>query len=500
MLKIIGSQWGNILLRIVSALALTPFLIRSLGAEGYGAWIFLNAIVGYLSLLQGGLPASSLRHLSEKLTGEDDDGFNRTLASSMTLFCAMAGVVLLAGGLLLAGTELAYQVPAKWAVDGRVAFVLATLAVTTTLISNPLMTVMEAHGGYLGRNLIEMSATLLRTGLTVGLVLWRPCLTVVAAAVLSGELLTMVSVMLFVRRRYPAVRVGFEGRDRATIRSLFSFSMLVFLLVMGARIAYRTDALVIGVALPIEAVSTYSVANTLALYLSLLVNGVAEPLMPRATKLRQRGEEQQLQDLFLKWSKVSMSLALVVGLFLLFLGPAFISWWITPSFGQRVGGVLRILVASFILMLPASAIGFRFLLGLTRPINVALAYILVGLLNLGLSALLVGPYGLIGVAIGTAAPNMLLAVVIVRLSCGEVGVRVSEYLRYVIARPLLAAIPLSAVLLLLERVLPVESLVGLFVAGIVHVIGFAVLWVFFVYRNDPHIDLRERLSSRFNRA
>jgi O-antigen/teichoic acid export membrane protein len=494
-LKIIGSQWGNLLLRIVSALALTPFLILELGADGYGAWVFLNAIIGYLTMLQGGLPAASLRHLSEKLGQKDHEGFNNTLASSLTLFGAMAGIVTLVAGVLLAISGLVTEVPARWATDGRAAFALATLAIATTLIANSFMTVLEAHGDYIGRNLIEMSATLVRTGLTVGLLLWRPSLTFVAVSVLAGELLTLVSLMVFIRRRYEHVRIGLSGRDRETISSLFSFSIVVFLLAMGARIAYKTDALVIGVALPMGAVSVYSVANTLALYLSRLVNGVAEPLMPKATKLRQRGAETELQALFLKWSKVSMSLGLLVGLFLVFLGPAFISWWINPKFGDEVGDVLRILVASFILMLPTSAVGFRFLLGLTRPLNMAVTYVVAGLLNLGISALLVTPYGLVGVAIGTAAPNVLLAIVVMQLCCREIGVPVSTYLGYVVARPLLGSLPIAALLLFFERTLPVKTFLGLAISGSVHVVVFAAVWVLLVYRNDPHLDLGARLRA-----
>ncbi len=495
MLKIIGSQWANILLRIVSSLVLTPFLITHLGAEGYGIWVFLNAVVGYLSMLQGGLPASSLRHLSEKLAGEDYDSFNKTLASSLTLFTMMGTIVLVAGGVLLGVSAVVYDAPLAWATDGRVAFALATLAISTALISNSLMTVMEAHGAYLARNTIEMSATLLRTALTVGLLLWRPSLTLVAVSVMAGEVLTLLAVMLFIARRYPPVRMSFKGRDRKTVRSLFTFSIVVFLLAMGARIAYKTDALVIGAALPMSAVSAYSVANTLALYLSRLVNGVAEPLMPQATKLRKRGEEDELQALFLKWSKISMSIGLMIGLFLLVLGPAFISWWINPALATEVDVVLRLLVGSFILMLPTTAIGFRFLLGLTRPMNMALTYIFMGVLNLGISAALVGPYGLNGVAVGTALPNVLLALVVVQLSCREIGVSVLRYAAYVIVRPLIASAAVGGVLLLLERALPVETLPGLFAAGIIHLVAFSAVWLLFVYRRDPYFDLVGRLRS-----
>jgi len=493
MLRIIGSQWGNILLRILSALALTPFLIGALGAEGYGVWIFLNAVVGYLSIIQSGIPAASLRHLSEELVEHGYEGFNKTVASALVLFCSVAAIVMLAAIALLMLTNTASFVPDRWLTDGRVAFMLATLAIVTTLICNPVMTILEAHGSYLPRNLIEMGGTAVRTALTIGLVSWTPSLVMVGVAAFCAELFVLLAMVVFSRIKFPAVRLGFKGCDPSIIWSLFSFSLVVFLLALGVRVAYKTDALVIGIALPMAAVSVYSVANTLALYLSRLINGVAEPLMPQATRLRREGKDEELATLFLKWSKVSMSIALLIGLFLTVMGPAFVSLWINPEFGEQVRLVLRILVFSFVISLPISAVGYRFLLGLTRPIGLATAYFVAGLVNLALSLALVETYGLPGVAFGTAVPNVLLAAVILAFCCREVGVSASQYIGYVMLKPYLSAIPICGILLAMERYLPVETFVGFVAAGLVYVFTFFVLWVLVVYRDDPYLDLRARL-------
>lgn len=500
MLKIIGSQWSNIVLRIVAALALTPFLIETLGAEGYGIWIFLNAVVGYLSLVQAGLPASSLRHLSEQLKGGDYAGFNQTLASSLVLFSTVAALTVTAGIVLAAIAGLVFDIPQRWATDGRLAFLFATLAVSTTLLCNPIMTVLEAHGSYVARNLIEMAATVIRTVLTVILVLWSPVLTVVGVAAFVAEVCALVLLVLFVKRSHSAVRISARGWDRSKVQSLFSFSTVVLLMAVGARLAYKTDALVIGFALPMAAVSVYAVGNTLALYLSRLVNGVAEPLMPMATRMRQNGEDSALRDLFMKWSKLTMSIALLIGLYLIVLGPEFVSWWINPEFGEQVADILRILILSFVILLPASAVGFRFLLGLTRPTRLAMAHLVAGIANLALSASLVGTYGIVGVALGTAIPNVLLAAYIVFLSCREIGVRITEYLNYVLLWPLLLAVPAALLLVVMGQYLVINTVTGLALSGSVYVAFFVLLWTFIVYRNDPYFDGRARLFAILRRS
>lgn len=499
MLKIITSQWAKIAVMVGSALILTPFVIGKLGAEGYGVWILINALTGYLTLLSGGLPASAVRHFSEHVADGDRDGLNRAIASSFTLFGAMAALVVFAGAVLFAVYELAYDVPRDWSSDGRAAFVLATLAIAVPFVVDVFMTIMEAHGDYVARNTINIVGVLVRVGLTLVLLWWRASVTLVAAAALLSEVFSLVASVGFVRRRYPDVRVSLSARDPAMMRSIFSFSMVLLVLLMGSQLAYSTDALVIGYALPIGAVSVYSVANTLAMYVGRLVGAVAEPLMPRATVLRRKGAVEELQVFFLTWSKIGLSIAMLVGLYLAFLGPEFITWWISRAFGDEGGAILVVLVTSFIVMLPASSVALRILMGITRPIRVAVTFLATGLLNLAISIVLVRRYGLLGVAVGTAIPNLVFAAVVVPLACREMGVRVRRYLGYVVWRPLLATVPLAGVLAAFKLGIGVDGLAGLLVSGVVYVACFALLWVLYVYRRDPYLDLSAKLDALLGR-
>jgi len=42
----------------------------------------------------------------------------------------------------------------------------------------------------------------------------------------------------------------------------------------------------------------------------------------------------------------------------------------------------------------------------------------------------------------------------------------------------------------------VESILGLIAAGSVTVLVFGITWIFFVYRNDPYVNLRIPLGRR----
>ena len=101
--------------------------------------------------------------------------------------------------------------------------------------------------------------------------------------------------------------------------------------------------------------------------------------------------------------------------------------------------------------------------------------------------------GLAGVALGTAIPNVLYSGVVLVQACRELQTPVPAFLRYVVPRAILGALPVLALLLWFKFGLDVHGIGQLTGAGVAMTLVFGLLWVFFVYRNDPYVDLRSRL-------
>ena len=277
---------------------------------------------------------------------------------------------------------------------------------------------------------MRIGAVVLRLALTIGLLALDASLVVLALVQILCLGFDFTCSMMLIRRRYPDVRVRLADFDWRTVRRIVSFSLYVLLLSAGARLSFETDALVIGAFLSVGAIPFYAVANNLVVYLMDLVIAIAAVVAPMATKLKAEGREADLEGMFLKWSKVALSISIMAGVFLMVLGPAFIGWWIDPSFA--------------------------------------------------------GPSG--------AVPNVLFAVVVLVAACRELGIGVSTYLRYVVPRAALGAVPLTAWLVWCKAGLQVQSIGGLVGAGSAMLLLFGATWVLFVYRDDPFVDLRPHLG------
>jgi len=220
---------------------------------------------------------------------------------------------------------------------------------------------------------------------------------------------------------------------------------------------------------------------------------IASVVMPMTTRLQTQGKHDELRDIFMKWSKIALSLTVAAGLFLMVLGPRFIAWWIDPSFEQPAGQVLQILMLSYLVFLPVRGVALPMLMGLGKAGLPTIGFLVAGVLNLGLSIALVRPFGLAGVALGTAIPNVLFAIVVFVQACRELNVSLGEFFGYVVPRAVLGAVPALGVLLWFKHQLDVRGLVALAVAGAVMALVFAATSVFYVYRNDRYLDLRASL-------
>ena len=493
MLKNVGSNWIVTLVTVVALFFLTPFTLHKLGNAGYGTWILITSITGYLGLLVLGVPMASVRYFAQHVATGDVRKLNEAINSCSALYLLLGGIALVVGLGLYACFALTYDIPATLHADAGWAFGLTVLFVAVGFIGLLPSGILAAHDDFVPRNVIRLWGVLLRIGLTLGLLTLKASLTVLALVQLACLVFDFVLCWLLIRRRHPDARVRLGDFDWAMVRRIFSFSLYVLVLNAGARLSFETDSIVIGAFMDVGSIPYFTVANSFLIYLMEFLSAIAAVVMPTATRLQSQGRTAELREVFLKWSKIALSLTMMAGLFLIVLGPRFIAWWIDPAFERPAGQVLQILMVSYLIFLPVRGVALPILMGLGKPGLPTIGFLVAGVLNLGLSILLVRPLGLAGVALGTAIPNIVFAALVSWKACRELETPVAEYLRYVVPRAALGALPVLGLLLWCRLGLEVRTLGGLVGAGVAVVLLFGVTWVFFVYRNDRYVDLRARL-------
>jgi len=493
MLRNIGSNWAVTLVTIAATYVLTPFVIHTLGHEGYGTWTLITAMTGYMTLLALGVPMACVRYLAEHVAVHDTRAMNRVIGSCIGLYLAVGIVSLTIGGVLTALFTSLYDIPAYLRTEARFACAVMVLQVSAGFLGLLPEGILFAHHDFVTRNIVRVCALILRLGLTVGLLTMQASLVLLAAVQLACLVFDFCVSLMLIRRRYTDVHIRLADFDWTTVRQIFSFSIYVLLLSAGARLSFETDALVIGAFLGVGAIPFYAVANSVVIYLMDFMVAIGAVVAPMATKLNAERRHAELTDIFLKWSKVSLSLSLAAGLFLIVLGPRLVAWWIGPEFEEPSGAVLQILTVSSLFFLPVRGVAQPLMMGLGKPKAVTFAFLAAGIANLVLSMILVRPWGLVGVALGTAIPNVVFAVYVLMIACRELGVGVLRFIRYVVPRAAVGAVAPLALLIWLKVGMDVQNLSGLALAGLAMLALYAAIWILFVYRDDPYVDLTPHL-------
>lgn len=505
-LKNIGSNWTLNVLQILVFMVLSPFVVNTLGEQTNGVWVSIVSLTGFLHLLILGIPMASVRYVAEHVAREDHERTNQAIATCLGICLLLGTLALLAGGVLFALFDARYLGGAAWSGlgagtldDARVAFAIVVATVTLGFAANLPYGIFDAHQEFVLKNLVIAGGLVLRLGLTVALLSARASLAYLALVQLACMASEFGVALVLIRRRHPELRFGVGGFDKSLVRGILSFSVFAMLLNVGARLAFQTDALVIGWFAEPDRITVYDIGNKIFDPFINLILGIGMVVMPTATALMARGEEAELRAIFLKWSKIAFAIVLMIGGYLLVLGPEFLGWWFGDAYDAESGQLLRVLMVSFLLFLPMRGVALPILMGLGRPARPAIALLGMGLLNLVLSVLLIRQYGLVGVAMGTAIPNVLFAAAVLGLTCSHLGVGVGPFVGYVAGRAVIGAL-LPVGLLVAAKALGVAGFTGLFAIGLAYVALYSAASVGFVFRGDPHVDLYARLRARLRPA
>ena len=501
MFKNVGANWALNALQILVLLKLAPFVVDTLGRAQNGVWVTIVSLTGVLSLLVVGVPMASVRFVAEHVAKKDLARANAAVSTCLGICIGLGVAALVAGSFLFAFFELVYLHGPQGAdlspeaIQGaRIALAVVVIQVAMGFAMRLPYGIFDAHQDFVVRNAIMAGELFLRLALTLVLRAWKaslPALAIVQVACMFFEFALAIVVL---HRRHPGIRFGLASFDRSLVRGILGFSVFAMLLNVGNLLAFRSDALVIGARLDAAQVTFFDMGNKFFDPMTGLLIAVGAVVMPMTAKLHATGEREELRRMFLKWSKISLSIVLLIGTYLLVLGPEFLGAWAGPDFVGPSGGVLQVLMASFLFYLPVRGVALPVLLGLGKPKVPGLALLAMGLVNLALSLVLVRPLGILGVALGTAVPNVLFAGTLLALACRELEIPVSRYFGYVAVRASLGAILPLSLLLFLKHGLHVTGFVPLVAAGLASVLVFAVAWVGFVYRNDPHLDLRAEIG------
>lgn len=417
------ASWVAHMVALLVGFLLMPLVLRTLGDASYGTWLFLNSIASYAGLMYLGFGDTIGRYVSKYYAEEDWERLNRTVNIVFVTYGLMSLLALLAA-VILAWTAPSWH---DWSAlpvsEVRCVILILGVNIAIGMVGSVFGGVLFGIQRFDLERSVTITADFLRAGLTIFLLQQQQGLLTLASIFLTVTICENVAYATLAFRKVPRLSLHWKFLHRETARECFGFSAFAFLNSVAAQLIYATDALVIGVFLGNEAIIPYNIAMRLCQFIRRPVQQIGEVCMPKAGELQVAGQIGSLNQLVIR--SLGVAFLLTSGLFIgaVYFGEAVIRTWVGEKY-LNSHQILLVLLGVQMIALPVGVLR-SIMFGLGHVRGPALLYLFEAVCNLVLSLLLVKPFGIMGVAIGTAVPIVIV----------ELGLLLPYVLRVLQLRP-----------------------------------------------------------------
>jgi O-antigen/teichoic acid export membrane protein len=456
------ANWLTYLISGVVSFFLSPFIVRHLGNSAYGIWVLLVSLTGYLGFLDLGIRGAVTRYVAKFHTEGKHEESSRTISSATGLFFT-AGLLAVLTSLVFAFLAVPhFKIPPSYLRTAQVVVVITGLNIAISLVSGVFGGVLVGLQRFDLTNSIAVSGVAFRAVAVVLALKNGRGLITLALIQLVGTFGELAAGLLLSRRLYPQVKVAPGHLSRAHVSLIFSFGFFAFLLHLSNYLIYYTDAMVIGAFLPISMVTFFSIGGNLTIYARDLVGGFSRTMTPMASKLEVEAGLSGVQQTTLKAARLCALIMWPIFVTFIIRGRTFIGLWMGPSYVDLSGHVLWILSIPWLFGAGVSVIASA-VLGVNKHKPVVPAALAEALGNLALSIALVKPMGIVGVAWGTAIPNLAANTLFWPwYSRKALGIPIRAYARAVFLVPFVTTLPFCICTYFVDRFWAAHSLAFFF--------------------------------------
>src|SRR5262245_27762256 len=233
--------------QIAVSFVMAPITIAALGDVRYGLWSFVESFLAYMLLFDLGVAASLVRFVPRFVTAGEQESLNRTYSACLVFFLGASAIAVLVGwfGLSFAADRW-IAIPPELAPEMRLValVVVAHFALSLPLSVYPAM--LDGLHAFVAKSVTRTIFLLMR--IPALMLVFRtaaPLLNMVLVLAVANVLESLILAWL-VHRWLPQLRFAPRHVDRETIRAVRGYSVDAFIAMLAGRLAFSTDAFIIG--------------------------------------------------------------------------------------------------------------------------------------------------------------------------------------------------------------------------------------------------------------
>ena len=459
-----------------------PFNTSHLGQSAYGLWVLTASITFYFSMLNLGYAESLVKFIAQYRAQRDLMRLNEIVS---TMFFVFAGLGLLSYGIaiILAGNlESFLNISAEQARTGRYLVLMISAYISLGFPFSVFGAIANGFQRKYLNGVIAITTAVLVAVVNVVILRLGYGLVELVACTTAIRLLSFLGYRFTAYYVFPGLRVSARYLRMSRLRELTGFSVYMLLIDVANKLNYATDVVVIGAFMSTAAVAVWAVAQRLTELTRRLTDQFSHTLFPVVVDSATVGDSERLRLVLLQGTRLTLAMVLPICAVLSLLAEKVVLLWVGPQFNGSVP-IIRILALVIVVRVGTST-ATTLLKGAGKHRMLTFSNLTIAITNLALSVILVGRYGLLGVALGTVIPLAVVCIfVLFPAACRCINVRVTTLLARGVWPALWPAL-IMGLIVYFSRSFVVASFIGVALQAVAAALFYAILFLFFAVGNE----------------
>lgn len=497
-------QYLQMGLSIIINLVYTPIMIRILGDSEYGIYQLVSSIISYLNLLSLGFGASYIRFYSRYKAVNDEEGVKKLNGLFLIVFTIMGIVAVIAGLFISFNVEIFFNdTYTSSDLDiARVLMIFLTINLSISFPASVFISYITSQEKFIFQKLVNIGKTVLSPILSIALLyLGYGSIGMVIVTTAISIIIDTINVLYCILKL--KMRFSFKNPNLKLLKEIAIFSLFIAINQIIDQINWQTDKIILGKITTSTVVAIYAVASTInSMYLnfSTAISNVYVPRVNRivASSTNEEETNDKLTDLMIKVGRLQFFVMMLILTGFIFFGKYFIYRWAGENYGDAYYITLLLICPVTIPLI--QNLGIEIQRAKNKHQFRSIIYLIVAILNVGISIWFCTLWGVIGTALGTTLSLIIGNIIIMNIYYQKaLGINIIKFWKKILKSIPAFIIPVICGICLMIFY-SFNSLIDFGLIMIVYTIIYFINVLLFGLNKEEKTELKNKLNMIFHKS
>lgn len=403
------TSYINLSWRMITTIFITRIVLFGLGDSLYGYWALLWTIFGYALLLDFGFGASVQKYTAEATVSKDFKKFNEMIAAVVSSYFIMSIFIIiftLVGAFYLEDIfSLSHM---KDIVYCKKVFIIFGVGIALVFPSGAISEIL------MGLKRTDLKNYVLIITYTINIVgiflIFKFEYSIMTLTIFTVSVNAAANLIMYfiLKKLLPEFKFSLKYFKFRAIKEIGSFSFFSYLLTIATLIIYRTDKMVLGIMVGMNAVAIYQLGTRISEIMEQFSSQFQNSLPAIAASLHKAGDKEKMKWILLKSIRLTVFIGIGFFIILFLQTRQILNIWLKIQNKDAIL-IAYIMLISVLLIILFRSTSFKFLQMAGKHKVLAVIMVVESIINIVLSIILVRKLGVVGVAIGTLVPNIIIS-------------------------------------------------------------------------------------------